>query len=98
MQAGLSDKAAKEQAGYRGYLLRRLVPAMAAFYSDPAFDAAGELADDMLAPHMVQERLAALTTHQLEARLARFNAGLLLMVRMATVLGARVCTPGLAPW
>ena len=86
VQAGLSDKAAKEQEGHRGYLLRRLVPAMAAYYSATGWNAAGEPAHDMLAAHVVEERLAALTTRQLEARLARFHA-VLLTVRTATALG-----------
>ena len=76
---------------------------MAAYFSAVGFDAAGEPAGDMLAPHMVQERLAALTTPQLEARLARFHA-VLLTVRAAPALAAgvwrtrRLCAPpGLAP-
>ncbi|KAK9841811.1 hypothetical protein WJX81_004571 [Elliptochloris bilobata] len=62
----------QEQECYRGYLLRRLLPATQAFYSNLGFDAAGVPAGELLAAHSVMERLAKRTTAELEGRLAEF--------------------------
>ena len=89
VQAALSDAAAKEQEGYRGYLLRRLVPAMTAHYEEE-FLAMDDLeAADSLREEGVMQRLASLTTRQLERRLAHFHQALL-MVRKADVLQASI--------
>lgn len=87
VQAELSDAADKEQEGYCSYLLRRLLPAMAAFYSDADFDAAGVLTGDAMAPHHMMHLLAERSTGQLEGRLADFYDRML-WVRTAVVLRA----------
>lgn len=98
MQTGLSNSADKEQEGYRGYLLRRLLPAMTAYYEDNlsldfvSVDDRGHVADS-LTQEGVMQRLANLTTRQLERRLAHFYEGLL-MVRIADVLQASILRIG----
>ena len=89
MQAALIDAAAKEQEGYRSYLLSRLVPAMHSHYEEE-FLAVDEVeAADSLTSDGVTQRLAALTTRQLERRLAHFYQGLL-NVRILHVLQASI--------
>ena len=77
-QAELSSAADKEQQAYRGYLLRRLIPAMAAELAEVQlwqnFDAANIPERDM--KHW--ERLGGRTpTAYLESRLAEHYNGLL---------------------
>ena len=88
VQAELSDGADKEQGRYRGYLLRRLLPALAAQVVE-GFDAGDTAAGDALAlaPRSAQQRLDACTTAQLERELTYFYH-LLLQVRIAVLCGA----------
>ena len=75
----------KEQEGYRSYLLHRLVPGMDTFYYESHNTNTGRVpAADMLTPHDVMQRIAMLTTSQLERRLAHFYEDL---VRPAAGLG-----------
>lgn len=61
----------KAQEAYRGYLLRRLVPAITAFYAHVGFDAEGAPTGELtVSDSIVRERLAKLTTAELEGRLA----------------------------
>ena len=70
MPAELSNAANSEQERYRGYRVQRLLAARAVFCSKVDFDAAGAPVGPLLAPEVVMQRLAALTTSQLERRLA----------------------------
>ena len=68
------------QEGYRGYLLRRLVPAVAAFYAHVGADEDGALTGEVtVSEGMVRERLAQLTTADLEGRLADLFDSLLMV-------------------
>ena len=82
------------QEAYRGYLLRRLVPAVAAFYAHVgAADAEGNPAGALAVPDsIVRERLAKLTTAELEGRLAD------LFDRLLMVRSARVVRAAMALW
>ena len=85
MQAGLCNTVDKEQEGYRSYLLQRLGPAMDTYYHENHDTNAGRVpAADMLTPHDVMQRIAMLSTCQLERRLAHFYEDL---VCSAAVLG-----------
>ena len=88
VQAEQGDGADKEQERHRSYLLRRLLPPLAAQVVE------GFTADDIpagnmlaLAPRSAKQRLDACTTAQLEREFACFY-DLLLMVRIALVLRA----------
>ena len=87
VQADFGKTADRKQKGYRGYLLRRLVPAMTAFYDEGYLSVNDMEGLESLTPYNVTLRLAKLTTRQLESRLAHFYEGLL-MVRRADVLQA----------
>ena len=79
----MSSSADEEQEGYRSYLLRRLLPAMAAFYSAPT----GNMLD---ASGNAMKRLAARTTAELEGRVADLYDRLLMVRTAAPVLGASI--------
>ena len=77
IQADFGKTADKEQRSYRGYLKRRLLPAMTEHY-DEGFRSVGDIdAVESLTTDDVKQRLAKLTTRQLERRLARFYEDLL---------------------
>ena len=89
-QAELSNAADGEQERNRGYLLQRLLPAMASYYSKVDFDAAGDPTGPLLAPEVVMQRQSALTTVQLERRLAHVYRSLLAV--------CTACVPGTSAW
>lgn len=90
VQAELGDASDKEQERYRTYLLRRLLPALAAKLVQET-TADDILAGDVLAlaPRSAKQRLDACTTAQLERELLHFY-DLLLEVRTALVVQASV--------
>lgn len=92
VQAKLGDAADKELERYRSYLLRRLLPALAAQFVEE-FAADDITAGDMLAlaPRSAKQRLDACTAAHLERNLAYFYH-LLLDVRTALVMPASVLT------
>ena len=77
VQAESSSTADKGQEAYRGYLLRRLLPAITAYYEHRFLSMDDIDAAESLTADGVMERLASLTTRQLERRLAHFYQGLL---------------------
>ena len=91
--------AAKEQMAYRDYLLRRLLPAMAASFNrrDADFDAASITTDNVMELHPDLPIVARATISELENRLARYYDRLR-EARMALILVASMLRPSSAPY
>ena len=81
VQEGLSHTD-KQQEVYRGYLVRRVLPAVAATYSSEKDDAEGVSTGSRAAVDRVGQGLAMCSTARLEACLVDLYEGLL-MVRGA---------------
>lgn len=91
VQAELGDAVDKEQERHRTYLLRRLLPALAAQFVE-GLTADGIPAGDMLAqaPRSAMQRLDACTTAQLEGQFTYYYNFLPEEVRTAGVVRATI--------